>query len=75
MKSATQILIDGMCHDVITHIAGAEIVIGGRYQRQICSWCGAALVDNDLAMMASADGLPPGAWKCGTLVDVSGLNP
>ncbi len=31
-----------------THIAGATIVIGGKYLVQRCSWCGIAIIEHDL---------------------------
>ena len=59
------------------HIAGMQIDIGGRYLRQRCSWCGAGLIDYDLAMMAFSivegeDPKPPAMWEVGTLVLVDG---
>lgn len=59
----------------ITHIAGPEIVVSGRWMRQRCSWCGAIICDYDLTMCASSDGSGPYGWPVHTLVDVSGLNP
>jgi hypothetical protein len=36
----------------VTHIVGPEITIGGRRMRQRCAWCGAVLLDYDLANVA-----------------------
>lgn len=36
----------------ITHIAGVDVTIGGRRARQRCAWCGAVLLDYDLANVA-----------------------
>lgn len=59
------------------HIAGVCIDIGGRYLRQRCSWCGAVLIDYDLAMMASPivegeEPRPPATWQAGGLILVDG---
>lgn len=60
---------------VVTHIVGVEIVVEGRWLRQVCSWCGKILTDYDLANMASSDDKPIKGWPVGVLVDVSGINP
>jgi len=60
---------------VTTHIVGVEIVVQGRWLRQVCSWCGKVLTDYDLANMASSDGKSINGWQVGVLVDVSGINP
>jgi hypothetical protein len=59
---------------VVTHIAGADILIGDRRLRQRCSWCGAVLLDYDLATVAVAgdDPSPPATWPVGRLVRVDG---
>lgn len=70
-----------MVEPSITHIAGADVSIGGRRVRQRCSWCGAILLDYDLASMAVAmpdtgeDPESPGTWPIGRLVRVTGTNP
>ena len=56
----------------MTHIAGFPVLVEGRYQRQLCAWCGYPLIDDDLARMASEDGSAPGAWAVGALVEVDG---
>ncbi len=58
----------------VTHIAGADITIGGRRLRQRCSWCGAVLIDYDLAnVMVAGDGpATPATWPVGRLVRVDG---
>lgn len=60
---------------MIVHIAGYDVVIDERYLRQRCAWCGAVLIDYDLALVAvKADpGEPPagpGCWPVGSLVKV-----
>lgn len=54
------------------HIAGQQVDIGGRYLRQRCSWCGAVLIDYDLAMMGEVirpeEPTPPPMWEVGRLV-------
>lgn len=58
----------------VVHIAGDVIVIGDRYMRQRCSWCGAALVDYDLALIAVPVGQDPtpGSWEPGGMVRIDG---
>lgn len=61
----------------VTHIAGADITIGGRRLRQRCSWCGAILLDYDLANVAvmvepGEQAEPPATWPVGRLVRVHG---
>lgn len=58
----------------VTHIAGDVITIGGRYMRQRCSWCGATLIDYDLALIAVPVGQDPtpGSWVPGGMVTVDG---
>lgn len=36
----------------VTHIAGADLTIAGRRMRQRCAWCGAVLIDMDLARVS-----------------------
>jgi hypothetical protein len=62
----------------VTHIAGPDITVQGRYFRQRCSWCGAVLVDYDLTQVAvkmNEDGSHPGplgAFQVGRLIRVAG---
>lgn len=35
----------------MVHIAAQDCTIDGRYARQRCGWCGAILIDEDLAKM------------------------
>jgi hypothetical protein len=42
----------------IVHIAGVDLNVHGRYVRQRCSWCGALLLDYDLARISRV--LEPG---------------
>ena len=60
---------------IVTHIAGPEIVVQGRWMRQRCSWCGAILINYDLDTVASSDGKQPGSFEVGKMVDVSGISP
>jgi hypothetical protein len=55
----------------ITHIAGHAVRVGTR-QRQRCSWCGATLIDDDLATIAVPIGQDPTipTWPAGELVEV-----
>lgn len=57
----------------ITHIAGPPITINARL-RQRCAWCGATLIDYDLARMAvPVDQDPtPATWLLGDLIAVDG---
>jgi hypothetical protein len=58
----------------VTHIAGPNITIHDRYQRQRCAWCGEILQDYDLrnvAVPAEQPG-PPASWSEGALVTVDG---
>lgn len=61
----------------VTHIAGTDILIGGRRLRQRCSWCGAVLLDYDLANVAvqvepGEEPQLPATWPIGRLVRVLG---
>lgn len=61
----------------VTHVAGSDVTIGGRRVRQRCSWCGATLLDYDLANVAvqvvpGEDPKPPLPWPVGRLVRVDG---
>jgi hypothetical protein len=52
------------------HIVGPGHVVGTR-QRQLCAWCGFALVDADMALIASSDGRGMGFWQEGKLISVT----
>lgn len=56
------------------HIAGPDILIGDRWLRQRCSWCGYILLDYDLALIAVPEGQDPtpATWERGGLVLVDG---
>jgi hypothetical protein len=58
----------------VTHIAGVDVMIGGRRLRQRCAWCGAVLLDYDLTRVAMLgdDPEPPATWPPGRLVRVDG---
>jgi hypothetical protein len=61
----------------VTHVAGLDVTVNGRYMRQRCAWCGDALIDLDLAavMVQVAPGAapePPARWTPGALVRVDG---
>lgn len=58
----------------IVHVAGLPVTIQGRYLRQRCAWCGAVLVDHDLAAIAVPIGQDPtpGTWTVGALVERDG---
>lgn len=59
----------------VVHIAGLPVVVDGTQQRQRCSWCGAVLLDNDLARMmvpVGQEGGEPATWEVGSLVAVDG---
>ncbi|WP_435109811.1 hypothetical protein [Nocardiopsis synnemataformans] len=57
----------------LTHIAGLEIQVC-HYLRQRCAWCGATLIDYDLARIAVPEGQDPrpATWPAGALVAVDG---
>lgn len=61
----------------VTHIAGPDIAVEGRYLRQRCAWCGAVLLDHDLAGIAVPEGMDPrpSTWQVGGLVRVEGDSP
>lgn len=55
----------------LIHLVGTEITVEGRYLRQRCSWCGALLLDYDLASVArpleeGEDPENPNPWKPAT---------
>jgi hypothetical protein len=55
------------------HIAAYPIVIGGRFQRQRCGWCGAVLIDNDWSRMATVgEWSEPATWPTQGLVLIDG---
>lgn len=61
----------------VVHIAGVDVEVhtrAGALLRQRCSWCGAVLVDYNLAQVAAPVGQPgrPGTWPVGALVAVDG---
>lgn len=57
----------------ILHIAGVHVTVGNRL-RQRCAWCGAVLIDYDLALVAVPVGQEgaPAVWPVGDLVLVDG---
>ncbi len=59
---------------MITHIAGPDITIDGRYLRQRCAWCGDVLLEYDLERVAVPVGQtgPPVTWPLGSLVSIDG---
>lgn len=58
----------------VTHIAGAQMVMFGRYLRQRCEWCGIILLEYDLARVAVPEGTDPmpAMWTPMALVRVDG---
>lgn len=53
------------------HIAGLGLVIGGRFARQRCAWCGEILVDEDATLIASPDPSPRDPlWEVNALIRV-----
>lgn len=55
------------------HIASFPIVIGDRFQRQRCAWCGAILIDNDYSRMAvMGEWREPPTWPVQELVLIDG---
>lgn len=60
--------------DSVTHIAGGQLNIHGRYLRQRCDWCGIILVEYDLERVAVPVGQPflPAMWSTGALVRIDG---
>lgn len=58
--------------DTVTHIAGAQLNMFGRYLRQRCDWCGVIIIEYDLArVMVPVDQPgPPPMWPVGALVRV-----
>lgn len=58
----------------VTHIAGGQINLFGRYLRQRCEWCGVILLEYDLERVAVPEGQEggPTMWTPGVLVRVDG---
>ena len=61
----------------VAHLVGPCITAHGRYRRQRCSWCGIALIEDDLALIMTAPGCEggPGQWAPSTWVEVEEGNP
>jgi len=60
----------------VTHIAGIDVEVQGRFLRQRCSWCGEILIDEDYAMTAMpGEWKKPGHFEVGRLVRVHAGNP
>lgn len=57
----------------VLHVAGVDVQVGQRL-RQRCGWCGALLIDYDLANIAVPIGQNPnpGSWPIGGVVMVDG---
>lgn len=57
----------------VIHIAGSDVTVGPRL-RQRCCWCGALLIDYDLAGIAIPVGTDPrpATWPVGVLIAVDG---
>lgn len=58
----------------VAHLAGLDITFNsddGPILRQRCSWCGATLIDVNLARIAVPEGQDPTypRWKVGTFID------
>jgi hypothetical protein len=64
-----RLLPPGLPAGPVTHIAGSEVQVGC-HLRQLCAWCGAVLVDYDLACIAVPEGQDPrpATWAQGDLV-------
>lgn len=58
----------------IVHIAGAQMVMFGRYLRQRCDWCGVILLEYDLerVMVSGPDKRMPAMWPVQSLILVDG---
>jgi hypothetical protein len=59
----------------VAHLAGPDITVDGRWLRQRCVWCGAILVDYDMARIAvqvepGEEPSPPATWEAGKFVEV-----
>jgi hypothetical protein len=61
-----------------SHLPGQGVTIGGRWVRQLCQWCGTAIVEHDLALVAvPVDQGPyePPMWPLDRYVRSEGANP
>lgn len=60
--------------DSVTHIAGAQLHLFGRYLRQRCDWCGVIIIEYDLARVMVPEGQEgtPAMWPVGALIRVDG---
>lgn len=61
--------------DSVTHIAGAQLHLFGRYLRQRCDWCGVIIIEYDLARVMVPEGQTtgtPAMWPVGGLIRVDG---
>lgn len=58
----------------IVHLAGEVFMIGERFMRQRCGWCGDVLIDYDLSRVAVPVGTDPmpATWQVGSQVLVDG---
>jgi hypothetical protein len=55
----------------VIHIAGLGLIVGGRFARQRCAWCGEILVEEDATLIASTDPGPRDpCWPINSLVRV-----
>lgn len=60
----------------LTHITAQELVVDGRRMRQRCAWCGAVIVDYDLALVSAPVGQPgPSCFAPGVFVQMFGTFP
>ena len=57
----------------VCHLAGPVLEVGSQL-RQRCGWCGAVLIDVDLARIAVPVGQDPrpARWEVGGLVEIDG---
>jgi hypothetical protein len=54
---------------IVTHIVGTGYQ-NGPFMRQVCAWCGAKLIDEDLRRIASPDGHGMSFYPEGKLLEV-----
>ena len=60
----------------VTHIAGIEVEVEGRFLRQRCAWCGEVLLNYDYASISMpGEWKKPGHFEVGRLVRVHAGNP